>query len=61
MELPAVLALEFVDVDSESSRREVRLSMSEATLVLISARAILDPVLAHFGFELAIFLYFSIP
>ena len=61
MELPAVLALEFVDVDSESSRREVLLSMSEATLVLVSAIAILDPVLAHLGFELAIFLYFSIP
>ena len=47
VERPATFALVFVLVDPESGWRELLLPVGEATLLLVSAKARLNPVLAH--------------
>ena len=47
MERPAAFALVFVLVDPESGWRELFLPVGEAALLLVSAKARLNPVLAH--------------
>ena len=54
VERPAVLALKLIVVDASSSLRKLLLSMSEATLALVSAFCRLNPILTKFSLILAI-------